>query len=321
MRWFCIIESNKFIGGYYFMKKSRPVVNISLKTLMSFIGITILSMGATFLRGGGVGMDPFTALNMGISNHLHIGLGIFQLAFNFVIFLFILWLDRKKIGIGTFLNMVLVGFEIQGFDILYKQWFGSRSGFFVIAADLIIGLLLFTLGASLYMGPNLGVAPYDAIAPIITSKTNLPYRWVRVAQDVLFMVCGWLVGGPVGIATIIVAFFTGPLISWWDSHVSKPLVSTIDEATSPERRLNVVTSLLKHLGTRTLNTIRNTYDATEQIQRNAVTYSTSDLKTQLKIVRRNMTNSKQMYDSFVEQEKLIEAEINKRVENAKSKNE
>lgn len=303
------------------MKKSRPVVNISLKTLMSFIGITILSMGATFLRGGGVGMDPFTALNMGISNHLHIGLGIFQLAFNFVIFLFILWLDRKKIGIGTFLNMVLVGFEIQGFDILYKQWFGSRSGFFVIAADLIIGLLLFTLGASLYMGPNLGVAPYDAIAPIITSKTNLPYRWVRVAQDVLFMVCGWLVGGPVGIATIIVAFFTGPLISWWDSHVSKPLVSTIDEATSPERRLNVVTSLLKHLGTRTLNTIRNTYDATEQIQRNAVTYSTSDLKTQLKIVRRNMTNSKQMYDSFVEQEKLIEAEINKRVKNAKSKNE
>ena len=303
------------------MKKSRPVVNISLKTLMSFIGITILSMGATFLRGGGVGMDPFTALNMGISNHLHIGLGIFQLAFNFVIFLFILWLDRKKIGIGTFLNMVLVGFEIQGFDILYKQWFGSRSGFFVIAADLIIGLLLFTLGASLYMGPNLGVAPYDAIAPIITSKTNLPYRWVRVAQDVLFMVCGWLVGGPVGIATIIVAFFTGPLISWWDSHVSKPLVSTIDEATSPERRLNVVTSLLKHLGTRTLNTIRNTYDATEQIQRNAVSYSTSDLKTQLKIVRRNMTNSKQMYDSFVEQEKLIEAEINKRVKNAKSKNE
>lgn len=303
------------------MKKSRPVVNVSLKTLMSFIGIAILSMGATFLRGGGVGMDPFTALNMGISNHLHIGLGIFQLSFNFVIFLFILWLDRKKIGIGTFLNMVLVGFEIQWFDILYKQWFGSRTGFFVIAADLIIGLLLFTLGASLYMGPNLGVAPYDAIAPIISSRTKLPYRWVRVAQDVLFMVCGWLVGGPVGIATIIVAFFTGPLISWWDSHVSKPLVATIDEATSPERRLNVVTSLLKHLGTRTLNTIRNTYDATEQIQRDAASYSTSDLKTQLKIVRRNMANSKQMYDSFVEQEKIIENEINKRVENAKHKND
>ena len=302
------------------MKKSRPVVNVSLKTLMSFIGIAILSMGATFLRGGGVGMDPFTALNMGISNHLHIGLGIFQLSFNFVIFLFILWLDRKKIGIGTFLNMVLVGFEIQWFDILYKQWFGSRTGFFVIAADLIIGLLLFTLGASLYMGPNLGVAPYDAIAPIISSRTKLPYRWVRVAQDVLFMVCGWLVGGPVGIATIIVAFFTGPLISWWDSHVSKPLVATIDEATSPERHLNVVTSLLKHLCTRTLNTIRNTYDATEQIQRDAASYSTSDLKTQLKIVRRNMANSKQMYDSFVEQEKIIENEINKRVENAKHKN-
>lgn len=126
-------------------------------------------MGTTFLRGG---LDSFTAVNTGISNKLGIGLGVYQLAVNLVIFIFILWLDRKQIGIGTILNMVLVGFEIQWFTTIYHQLFGYRTTFLIVAADTLIGLTLFTLGASLYMAPDLGAAPYDAIAPIITQRTK-----------------------------------------------------------------------------------------------------------------------------------------------------
>ena len=137
--------------------------------MISFIGVAILSMGTTFLRGG---LDSFTAVNTGISNKLGIGLGVYQLAVNLVIFIFILWLDRKQIGIGTILNMVLVGFEIQWFTTIYHQLFGYRTTFLIVAADTLIGLILFTLGASLYMAPDLGAAPYDAIAPIITQRTK-----------------------------------------------------------------------------------------------------------------------------------------------------
>lgn len=279
---------------------------------MSFIGVAILSIGTTFLRGGNVGLDPFTAINTGISNKLGIGLGVYQLIVNFVIFIFILILDRKKIGIGTILNMVLVGFEIQWFTTIYHQLFGTHTGFLGIVGDTLIGLLLFTLGASLYMAPNLGAAPYDAIAPIISDRTHITYRWVRIAQDLVFMIGAWLVGGPVGFATIIVAFFTGPLISWWDTKFSNPIVSAIDEATSSERTTNVATSLLTHLGKRTAHTIANAFDVTAEIQKNMGSYSTSDLRTQIKIVRRNMTNSKKMYDSFVDQYHLLEDELNKR---------
>lgn len=131
------------------MQKSRSWSNILLKTLVSFIGVAILSLGTTFLRGGNVGLDPFTAVNTGISNHLGIGLGVYQLSVNLVIFIFIIWLDRKQIGIGTILNMVLVGFEIQWFTTLYHQLFGYRTSFLIVAADTLIGFLLFTLGASL----------------------------------------------------------------------------------------------------------------------------------------------------------------------------
>ena len=304
------------------MQKKQSWANLLMKTLVSFFGVAILSMGTTFLRGGNVGLDPFTAVNTGISNHLHIGLGVYQLAVNFVIFIFIFLLDRKQIGIGTILNMVLVGFEIQWFTTIYHQLFGYRTGFLVVTADTLIGLLLFTLGVSLYMAPNLGAAPYDAIAPIITQRTKLSYRVARITQDILFLIAAVIAGGPVGFATIIVAFFTGPLISWWNEHVSDPLVKTIDESTLPkdQRSKNTVTTLLTHIGKRTYHTVANAFETTETMRRDIESASTSDLKTQLKIIRRNMTNSKAMYDSFVQQYHLIEDELQKRIARAKEKN-
>ena len=281
--------------------------NIAHKTLISFIGVAILSMRTTFLRGGNVGLDPFTAVNTGISNKLGIGLGVYQLALNLVIFIFILWLDRKQIGIGTILNMVLVGFEIQWFTTIYHQLFGYRTTFLIVAADTLIGLILFTLGASLYMAPDLGAAPYDAIAPIITQRTKLSYRTARITQDVLFMVAAVIAGGPVGFGTIIVAFFTGPLISWWNDHISNPMVKTINDATKPkeERDQNSAVLLLSHIGKRTYNTIYNALQTTETMRNHLNQYSTFELRSQLKIVHRNIANSKEMYDSFVEQEKLL----------------
>ena len=174
-----------------------------------------------------------------------------------VIFIFILWLDRKQIGVGTILNMVLVGFEIQWFTTIYHQLFGYRTTFLIVAADTLIGLILFTLGTSLYIAPDLGAAPYDAIAPIITQRTKLSYRTARITQDVLFMVAAVIAGGPVGFGTIIVAFFTGPLISWWNDHISNPMVKTINDATKPkeERDQNSAVLLLSHIGKRTYNPI------------------------------------------------------------------
>lgn len=303
------------------MKKKINWANMVYKTLVSFFGVAILSIGTTFLRGGNVGLDPFTAVNTGISNKLGIGLGVYQLAVNLVIFIFILLLDRKQIGIGTILNMVLVGFEIQWFTTIYHQLFGYRTSFLIVAADTLIGLLLFTLGASLYMAPDLGAAPYDAIAPIITQRTKLSYRTARITQDVLFMIAAVIAGGPVGFGTIIVAFFTGPLISWWNDHVSNPMVNTINEATRPkeERNQNSAVMLLSHIGKRTYHTIYNALQTTETMRNNLDEYSTSDLRSQLKIVRRNMANSKKMYDSFIEQEKLLQDELSKRIAKAKNK--
>ena len=186
--------------------------------------------------------------------------------------------------------MVLVGFEIQWFTTIYHQLFGYRTTFLIVAADTLIGLILFTLGASLYMAPDLGAAPYDALAPIITQRTKLSYRTARITQDVLFMAAAVIAHGPVGFGTIIVASFTGPLISWWNGHVSNPMVKTINDATKPkeERNQNSAVMLLSHIGKRTYHTIYNALQTTETMRNHMDQYFTSELRSQLKIVRRNM---------------------------------
>lgn len=302
------------------MEKTRKfsISNIVWRTLMSFVGITILSLGTAFLRGVNVGLDPFTAVNTGISGHLHLSLGVYQLAINLLIFVFIIIMDRKKIGIGTVLNMVLVGFEIQWFSALYTSIFGTHLNAIIIVSNLIIGLLLFTLGASMYMGADLGVAPYDAIAPILSDRFHTQYRTIRIAQDVLFMVAGFLVGGPVGLGTVIVAFFTGPLITYWDRHVSQPMRKTIDGLQKVPSSGARIGYLLTNFGKSSYNLVTQSYELTNLMQRRLSQYSPKDLQDQLAITQRNMKIAQASYESSQHRYNLLREEIRRRQHTAEN---
>lgn len=292
-------------------KTKRSIGSILWRTLMSFVGIAVLSLGTAFLRGGRVGLDPFTAANMGGASHLGLSLGIYQLIVNFIIFVFIIIFDRSKIGIGTVLNMVLVGFEIQWFSALYRSVFGTGVNHLIIIADLIIGLLLFTLGASMYMGADLGVAPYDAIAPILSDRFHTQYRTMRIAQDVLFMVAGFLLGGPVSYGTIIVAFFTGPLITYWDRHVSQPMNRVIDKTNnySPAKRVGY---MLTNFGRSGYNLLSHSYEMTNLMQRRLSQFSPKDIEDQIKITRRNMEIARASYQGSERRYNMLREELQRR---------
>ncbi|MDO4912370.1 MAG: hypothetical protein Q3960_02310 [Lactobacillus sp.] len=290
----------------------RSIGNIFTSALMSFVGITLLSLGTAFLRGGNIGLDPFTAVNTGMSTKLHLSLGIYQLAVNLVIFVFIVFLDRKKIGIGTVLNMVLVGFEIQWFTDIYTHIFGTRLNAIIIVSNLIIGLLLFTLGSSMYMGAELGVAPYDAIAPIISHRLHLPYRVVRIVQDILFMLAGYFAAGPVGLGTVIVAFFTGPLITFWDQHVSAPMKDTINGLDQVQKGSAKIGYLMTNFGKSSYKLVRESYDLTKLMQQRISEYSPQDIEDQMKITQKNMKIAQASYESSLRRYRMLKEELDRR---------
>lgn len=196
----------------------------ALRSLYALIGVAILAFGAATLRIGQVGLDPYTAANIGIGNVLGLSLGVYQLIINFIILGIVFILGRSYIGIGTVINMVLTGFFIDFYTWIYTDFITIKINFFTQSLALVIGVLIFTFGASFYMSAKLGNAPYDAIAPIIVERTKFHYRSVRVSQDIFFVVLAFIFGGPVGIGTVINAFFTGPLIDFWNKKVSQPII-------------------------------------------------------------------------------------------------
>lgn len=199
------------------MKKKKLIYN----TLFSVVGVFILSFGVAILNIGNVGVDPFTAFNIGVGGAFHITLGNFQLLMNIIMLVVLLLFGRKFLGLGTVISMVMIGYSVEFFTGLLNGLTVYQSNLFFKAITLILGCTIFALGISVYIISGLGVAPYDGLTLLIEEKTSLKYRVLRVIQDTTFTLVAFLFSGPIGVGTIISAFFTGPLIDFWYEIILK----------------------------------------------------------------------------------------------------
>lgn len=200
----------------------KRVFNVRGKVAFSVMGVAFISLGITICNIGQVGTDPFTAMNMGLSQMLGLPFGTFQVLMNLAILAVVFMVDSSQLGIGTVINMLAVGYLIEFFTWALSP-LPLIGGLVGGAIHLVAGTLVFTLGVSLYMKTRMGVAPIDAIAPIAARRTPLPFAACRVIQDVLVMGIALAVGGPVGVFTVVSAFCIGPLIAMWNRVASLPL--------------------------------------------------------------------------------------------------
>ncbi|MGK4179929.1 YczE/YyaS/YitT family protein [Lapidilactobacillus dextrinicus] len=201
------------------------------RSLMSLIGVLIFALGATILLAADLGMDPYSAMNLGVSQLLGWQLGPYQLLLNLLILGLVFLIDRHLIGVGTIFNMALVGYGIQFFSLILLKNLPTPSSLLMQVLVALLGLLVFTFGLAMYIVADVGISPYDAITPMILKVTHSKnYRFIRILQDVTAMVIAILVHGHFGLVTIIVAFGSGPFIIFWERHVLEKLLKIIKAA-------------------------------------------------------------------------------------------
>ncbi len=193
----------------------------------ALLGVAVIGLGASILQVGGVGVDPYTALNIGVSDQLGWTLGSYQLLSNIVLFIPVLIWGRQYIGWGSVINMVMTGFFIDLFSAVLELFVPDERSLLVMTVFFVLGSITFAFGASAYMTAGLGTAPYDAIAPMIVDHTRWEYQKVRVPQDVLVVASAVLFRGPVGFGTVMTAFFNGPLIQFFTKRVHQPVLAKL----------------------------------------------------------------------------------------------
>ncbi|MCM1159460.1 MAG: hypothetical protein NC300_12105 [Bacteroidales bacterium] len=194
------------------------------------LGNVLLGLGVALLRLAGFGTDPFSCMNIGVSNHLPVSYGTYQLMVNLVLFIPAFIFDRKSFGAGAVVNMAGLGYIVDFCMWLFEVMGITIDGMEPLLAVRIIllpvGILCTCFGIALYMDCDMGAAPYDILGQIAEdlTKGKIKFKWARVGMDLCSMTVGYLSGGVVGIATIIVAFFTGPVVSWFRKHATVKLL-------------------------------------------------------------------------------------------------
>jgi len=191
-----------------------------VRFLFAFFGDAILALGAALLIKANLGVDTFTAENLGSSAHLNMSLGLWQMLFSIVVGLVIFFLKRDLLGVGSIINILFTGYFIDFFVFVLR---GIEIDIIVWQIALMLAaLLIYSLGISLYSTAGLGAGPYDALAMLIEHFTQWKFIHCRILLDSSFLVLGLILGGPIGIATILAAFLLGPMINFYNKTITDP---------------------------------------------------------------------------------------------------
>ncbi len=177
------------------------------------IGLILFGAGCALMVRAGIGLDPWTVFAEGLSRQTGIGIGWIANLVGF--FVLLLWIPlRQKPGIGTVANILVVGTSMQ----LTLGVLPDASGFVVQLLVFLAGLGLVALASGLYIGANFGPGPRDGLMTGINQRFGTPIWAARFAVEATVLAVGWLLGGTVGLGTIIFAVLIGPAV-----HLTLPL--------------------------------------------------------------------------------------------------
>lgn len=193
------------------------------RVIMTIFGVLITGFSVGMFNFSAFGMDPFQVFAHGIWTHIPLGYGTFYSILNLIMLIFIFIIDRRKIGLGTFINIFLLGYDVQFSSWLFETIIPSPTlGLKIVF--LILGIIVMCFGSSLYFTGDLGVSTYDAVALILSEKKVARFQFCRIGSDFICTILGYLLGATVGIGTIITAFFMGPVITVFNRKVSIPFL-------------------------------------------------------------------------------------------------
>ncbi|HEY8890808.1 MAG TPA: hypothetical protein VIM70_11195 [Clostridium sp.] len=214
-------------------------LNLIKRLILFFIGMSIIQIGVALFLKTNIGSDPFTLFTQGLAFSLKKTPGNANMIILFVLFCIILIVERKRIKIGTIICLVGVG-PIIDLGVKAVSFFPIASLNIGIKLLLVIfGCVLIAIGFSILSASNLGVAPNDIIPFIVKDKTNLQYRWIRMALDISFVIMGFAFGGIFGIGTIISALLTGPCIQFFLPYGEKFVNSIVKDQVENEEEEQV----------------------------------------------------------------------------------
>lgn len=176
-----------------------------------FVGLAVLGLGiAMTIKGKTFGIGPWDVFHYGLFKQFGLTIGSWSILTGFIILSFTSLYTRSLPKVGAFLNMLLLGLFIDFFLYVLPD----PETLLAQAVVFIVGVVVLGYGIGLYVTSGLGAGPRDGIMLLIVEKTGCRIDWVRNGIEITVLLLGWMLGGPVGIGSIIIAFMLGKIIQF-----------------------------------------------------------------------------------------------------------
>jgi len=207
----------KKIPNLSWSSKSPKNLKPSFKTLFLLcFGLIIFGFGEGLLIISTIGASPWNVLHQGLAINLGLSVGLWAFLVSLIVLLFWFFLD-EKIGMGTILNVIIIAIMIDLTIVFFEApnlWVNQ----FLLC---VISVLMVGLGSGIYLIARLGPGPRDGLMTGLQRKTGFSIALIRGSIELIVVSCGWLLGGTVGVGTLLYALGIGPAVAFGLNIVKK----------------------------------------------------------------------------------------------------
>ena len=177
-----------------------------LRFVNMILGLILYALGIVLMINANIGYAPWEVFHVGLANTIGLTIGVASIIAGIVIVIIVTILG-EELGLGTICSMVLTGVFI---DIIFFMDIIPKTNSFLIGVFmLILGLFIIAIGSYFYIKSAFGVGPRDNLMIVLAKRTKFPVGLCRSIIELLATIIGWVLGGMVGIGTVISVIAVG----------------------------------------------------------------------------------------------------------------
>ena len=180
---------------------------LARRLIALFAGLWLYGFSMAMMITAGLGLDPWDVFHQGVAGRTPLSFGAVTALTGVLVLA--LWVPiRQKPGFGTVANVVVIAVSVD----TSLAWLEPADSLAVRIAVMLGGVVLNALATVLYIGAGMGPGPRDGLMTGLVARTGLSVRVIRTSIEVTVLATGWVLGGTVGVGTIVYALGIGPLI-------------------------------------------------------------------------------------------------------------
>jgi uncharacterized protein len=188
------------------MVKSRAMRQFVFRFINLMFGLLLYALGIVVTIRANIGYAPWDAFHAGLSRIAGFSFGTASILVGIFVGVLVMVLG-EKIGLGSILNMVLIGVIID--IIMFAGIIPLSQNYVTGIAMLLVGLFIIAVGTYFYIKSGFGAGPRDSLMVVLNRKTRIPVGVCRIMVELTVTIAGWALGGMVGIGTVISAVAIG----------------------------------------------------------------------------------------------------------------